>query len=424
MKRIFFGAIVLALAASSAQAQTPSWTEVESGTGNRLKDIVFLDGDHGFTVGHDATILRTFDGGRVWSAVANPAAMRGSDLHGVFFLDSNIGFVAGDNATLLRTDDGGSSWSFLSFPDISAASQLRTAFFLDTDIGFVIGWDKSAGGVIMHTTDGGRSWSVFRPMTSSMQAATNVVFNMTFVDDQTGFAVGEKRTILRTTNGGQTWSWTHAFLPSSVLFFDVFFSDAQTGFVVGGSPGGPGYILRTTNGGDSWSVVHQTNTEMRSVVFPDISEGFVAGDEGIFRTTDGGTTWNEHLSSPTPLHSVYFKEGQTGFAVGVGGTMYQLIRVGTASGEQETPSTARLYQNYPNPFNSSTSISYRISQTSEVTLTIFDILGRAVSKFASGPKPPGTYEWSFDSASVPSGMYMYRLQAGDVAETKMMMVAK
>jgi N-acetylneuraminic acid mutarotase len=90
----------------------------------------------------------------------------------------------------------------------------------------------------------------------------------------------------------------------------------------------------------------------------------------------------------------------------------------------ELPVEVVLEQNYPNPFNPMTTISYTLPRFSEVTLTIHDTLGRQVSVLASGVQPAGSHEVSFDATGLPSGVYLYRLQAGEYAMAKRMMVVK
>ncbi len=88
------------------------------------------------------------------------------------------------------------------------------------------------------------------------------------------------------------------------------------------------------------------------------------------------------------------------------------------------PSTFSLSQNYPNPFNPTTTITYDLPRLSEATLTVYDVLGRQVSLLASGTQPADTYELTFDATELPSGIYFYRLQAGDYVETKRMVVLR
>ena len=83
-----------------------------------------------------------------------------------------------------------------------------------------------------------------------------------------------------------------------------------------------------------------------------------------------------------------------------------------------------LYQNYPNPFNASTTISYSLSESSEVTIEIYDILGRKVETILESKNQAGEHQIIWDAENQPSGVYLYRIQAGDYAETKKMVLLK
>ncbi|MEK6755709.1 MAG: T9SS type A sorting domain-containing protein, partial [Bacteroidota bacterium] len=77
----------------------------------------------------------------------------------------------------------------------------------------------------------------------------------------------------------------------------------------------------------------------------------------------------------------------------------------------ESPREFLLEQNYPNPFNPTTAISFQLSANSYVTLSVFDVLGREVAVLVNGEKPGGVYRITWDASSLPSGIYVYRLQA-------------
>ena len=98
--------------------------------------------------------------------------------------------------------------------------------------------------------------------------------------------------------------------------------------------------------------------------------------------------------------------------------------------EDETlPSQFQLSQNYPNPFNPNTKIKYSIPQSSNVVIKVFDILGYEIESLINEQKPPGEYEVEFNSTglnhqSLPSGIYFYRIQAGNYVETKKMVLLR
>jgi len=83
-----------------------------------------------------------------------------------------------------------------------------------------------------------------------------------------------------------------------------------------------------------------------------------------------------------------------------------------------------LRQNYPNPFNPSTSIQYSIPHSSQVRIQVYDVLGNEVELLVNEYKPVGIYQVEFNASVLPSGVYMYQLQAGNFVETKKMVLMK
>jgi hypothetical protein len=88
------------------------------------------------------------------------------------------------------------------------------------------------------------------------------------------------------------------------------------------------------------------------------------------------------------------------------------------------PDKFKLEQNYPNPFNPSTTIKYSIPKENFVTIKIYNLLGEEVVTLVNEDKTIGNYEIEFNAASLPSGIYFYRIQAGDYFETKKMILLK
>ena len=90
----------------------------------------------------------------------------------------------------------------------------------------------------------------------------------------------------------------------------------------------------------------------------------------------------------------------------------------------EIPNRFALAQNYPNPFNALTVIRYSLPEPSDVIIEIFDILGRRVETLVQGEQQAGYHQIAWDASDHSSGMYFYRIQAGDYADTKKMVLLK
>ncbi|MCU0343651.1 MAG: T9SS type A sorting domain-containing protein [Ignavibacterium sp.] len=149
-------------------------------------------------------------------------------------------------------------------------------------------------------------------------------------------------------------------------------------------------------------------------------------DESIWRIIGfdagkGTTTENQYYSfvddiSDLLQNKVYYRLKQIDFN---GNYRYsnviEVVRI---------PTEYNLAQNYPNPFNPSTIIKYSLSNQELVTLKIFDVLGKEVATLVSELKPAGDYEVNFNADQLVSGVYYYKLNAGDFVSTKKMILIK
>ncbi len=103
-------------------------------------------------------------------------------------------------------------------------------------------------------------------------------------------------------------------------------------------------------------------------------------------------------------------------------------RVITAVEEHQNPSVLptdyTLNQNYPNPFNPTTNINYTVVSTAHVRLTVYNLLGQKVATLVDGVRPAGSYTLSWDASNLASGIYIYRLDAGEKIQSRKMMLVR
>jgi hypothetical protein len=114
-----------------------------------------------------------------------------------------------------------------------------------------------------------------------------------------------------------------------------------------------------------------------------------------------------------------------------GGKRYVVVQkwfVPGVTGVEHKPNTNsenyELYQNYPNPFNPTTTIRFTIPHRSNVTLKVYDMLGKEIATLVDEEKNPGSYEVKFDASNLPSGVYFYKIKAGEFTQTKKMILMK
>ena len=138
-------------------------------------------------------------------------------------------------------------------------------------------------------------------------------------------------------------------------------------------------------------------------ILDSISFGVQKTDTSYGRFPNGSTVW--FYINPTP--------GNTNLLTSL-------------DNESVAPSEFKLEQNYPNPFNPSTRIQYQVSNSSHVSLKVYDVLGNEIAILVDEYKPTGIYEVEFPNvktsftSSLPSGIYFYQLKVGDFVQTKKM----
>jgi hypothetical protein len=165
-------------------------------------------------------------------------------------------------------------------------------------------------------------------------------------------------------------------------------------------------------GGNLLVEICYNNTEYthNSTVNSTSAPGAFWGRYGDLSTGDGclTTSWTQTTAPP-----------------GRANTRMVFIPVtGITGNENGIPKAFDLKQNYPNPFNPVTKISFAIPKQSMTTLKIFDVLGREVSTLVNGNVEAGYYVYDFDASSLSSGVYFYKMTAGNFEKTMKMIVMK
>jgi beta-glucanase (GH16 family) len=127
-----------------------------------------------------------------------------------------------------------------------------------------------------------------------------------------------------------------------------------------------------------------------------------------------GGTWPGYPDATTPFPDTMFVDYIR---------VYQLS-TGVNGGRDKTPMEFGLEQNYPNPFNPSSQIEFRIPESAYVSMKVLNTLGNEVSVLVSERKPAGSYSVRFDGSNLASGVYFYRLQAGDFVQTRKLLLLK
>ncbi|MCC6866979.1 MAG: T9SS type A sorting domain-containing protein [Ignavibacteria bacterium] len=146
---------------------------------------------------------------------------------------------------------------------------------------------------------------------------TVTLYNIDFVDANTGWIVGTASKILKTTNGGINWITQIPAIPLNRELNDIQMFDANTGYIAGWT----NTFLKTTDGGLNWTNTNVPQGQYNALSFLNEQTGWLCTFQGVIRrTTDGGSNWDSlSTGSGGPLRDIQFLNFQTGWVVGDGG---------------------------------------------------------------------------------------------------------
>lgn len=153
-----------------------------------------------------------------------------------------------------------------------------------------------------------------------------------------------------------------------------------------------------------------------------ITDGILPGEEMHFRVWKKGIR-TAYLQTEAEMAIVFPAHGNTNYTAN---DIYRLdeliadivVNVSTMNNSRESPGSFILLQNYPNPFNPQTTVGYTVAEESVVRISIYNLLGQKIDEIVNNNHRPGKYEIVFRANGIPSGVYLYRLEAGDFTVTK------
>lgn len=409
MRFLLYIFVLLMASTRISFAQPVNWTAQQSPTLQNLYGIAFIDSSTWVAVGSDGIIIRSTDGGTAWDLISSPV---NDQLRAVAFLGS-IGLAVGISGRVLRSTDSGLSWIEETRPTTKNLYSVSMSSFMAVITG--------EEGTILVSYDTGLTWTPHTAGTAS------ILFGVS-VNDSTAVGVGGQGAIVMSVDGGVGWGLT--ILGQNIFFYSTSFPISSTGWAVGSSLANGNVIIQSTDYGFVWSAQQAPTIEqLFGVSFPSLTSGYAVGTNGtIIYTTNGGHAWLSSVSGTLQtLSAVSFVDSVRGIAVGDGGTILKSSANGTVKVVEEKspgPANFSLEQNYPNPFNPTTQIKYSIPADGFVSLKVFNLIGQEIAEPVSGFAKAGEHQISFDASTLPSGVYLYRLETNNKARVKKMMVVK
>ena len=337
-------------------------------------------------------ILATTDNGSTWTTTAGFPYVTGL---AVDITNDNVCYACFSGTTGLhveKTANGGTTWGNVTgnFPNIPVLCiALRTAsprtIFLGTDLG------------VYKSTDDGSTWVSF-----NNAMPTVAVFDLKYKEGT--------QLLLAATHGRGCWTFDYGgFLPIELASFTA------------ASGAGPGVHI-------AWKTLSEVNNYGFEVQrSAGVTDGFSTLPGGFVR--GHGTTLapqSYQFDDPSAGAGIWYYRLKQ---IDLNGTSHYIepVRVEAAPGvvaAGSAPPEFALLQNHPNPFNPSTTIRFDLAADRDVSLRVYNSLGQVVSELVNGHRPAGRYSIAWDASGFASGVYFYRLEAGNFVQTKKLIVLR
>jgi len=397
-------------------------------------------------------LMKTTDNGKTWHQPEFDTEFQQLVIYDMTFKpnDKQIGYC-GAKFGLYKTIDGGETWNlYTNQLDLvyEIAYHPLNSFVVFASGGHTI---PPSFGKLYKSDDSGENWEMV--LETMQDGVISFVFhhsdpNIIYAQ----FGAGIRKSI----DGGQTWVEKNEGLLGNGYTFDgvlsLEMSKSNPNILYCSQDSQQGGLFVSRNAGENWEQIDSVLFEYTDYVRPSsilldetnndrIYVGLLDGGQpqtstfhngGLFLTEDAGKHWrkiydgqvNVVKSDNSTPKNIYF-----GTKFGIM-TIVDTFQVTDVEENITTISTEfKLYQNYPNPFNPSTTISYSIpgnvkSETANVKLDVYDILGNKVATLVNKLQTEGNYKIKFDASNFASGIYLYKLNYGSFMQTKKMLLIK
>lgn len=409
--------------------------------GPGMNDILQFDfGDSSseiiYAASRDSGVYKTTNGGSNWVNANNGINHTFIRAIGVHPQKRNIILAGSFYSGLYRSSNAGLNWDYVS--DVNDTTILAITF--DRRSGDTVFVGTATRGVF-RSIDAGITWEHLSSDTIQIDALeitidpqnSNVIYLMNTVDDR----------VYKSTDLGNTWQLFFEGNKILSLSVDPFNSNTIYMGAVGENPIGDS-LYKSIDGGENWEkiIVNDTTHIIDDVLidYTDPSKIYIATvTGGVLRSSDAGLHWSELNDGLTSLVVLRLKFHEMTTATIFGATNgAAIVKIENLTGLNNNElnfisNGIYLTQNYPNPFNPTTTIRYDIPEQSFVTIKIYDILGKEIATLVNEEKPAGSYEVEFNTGGhsgfsgireLTSGIYFYKLQAGNFIETKKMVLIK
>jgi photosystem II stability/assembly factor-like uncharacterized protein len=339
-----------------------NWTLQFSAPGEYMRSVEFATPQLGFCGTLDSTLYRTADGGLTWTNVANAISPKPRGICGLSAPSSTVVYGCGiflGPAYVIKSTDGGISWTYT---DMSAyANSLVDIYFTSPDSGFATGTanPSSDGGIVLHTTDGGLTWSVKHKT----------------------YTGGDRIWKIQSPDGMHYFGSVEAYIAGNVR------------------------MIKSNDRGMNWTdeTVSNTAQNIQAIGFIDTLRGWTGGQPSLLETVDGGNTWHPISVSLGGAYNRFFRVNDS-TAYLSGKVVYKYIPEAITATKKDTEENIEFHglKVSPNPAHHSIQVEVELRSHTNISLQLFSSEGKELRSIVNSVMNKGSYTFNISLETIPA----------------------
>jgi photosystem II stability/assembly factor-like uncharacterized protein len=383
------------------------WLVCSGGMSLRLSYIQVSDEGIGLILG-DEYVLHSDNFGMTWAwqkeqAMYSPIAAS--------FLGPDTGWILTGSHNTAMTLDGGYTWTSGKDQPVSKNLSFNDLAFSDFTNGFKVGVAEDEFGdrhPIVHRTTDGDFWDVF-----AIPQATGELNRILFLNNETGFILGDNGQILKTEDGGDNWYGVN--YQQNLYLNDVCFIGGQIAYACGEIRFSPEVgILKSTDAGESWTMIYSSDEvgSAGAIAFTDSLIGYVIAGSDLIKTSDGGISWQvEVLHCDNGLKDICLIDNENVLLVGDNQTILKKGNMADVPGSLAQNNGIKMKIS-PNPSERNPSLHYFLNDKGFVEIWLYDLHGKKIRHLLSENQQQGEKVLPVNTTGLPDGIYLIQLRCG------------
>ncbi|MFA5803401.1 MAG: M6 family metalloprotease domain-containing protein [Melioribacteraceae bacterium] len=409
-----------------------TWTVQQlSGNSSALWSMSFKDLNNGIIVGEGGMVFKTTDGGATWISINSGHT---NTQYGVNYESNGVVVSVGQDGTIYKSGDDGATWTKQQSGTTNSLYGINTlgnssTLFSVGDWGTILKYSSNTSVIALPTKP-----VLVSPTTNQVDQPKDITFKWNKVKDaEKNFVQLSKDQTFTIIGKNDSTATDTTKTITNLSEGQKYYWRVQAKNIVGISPWSDTWNFTTQITSPSNLTLQRTGLKEITLKWNDNSnneDGYIIERKQTpqpnysffdsLKTTTITYLDNKVEQGPTYYYRVraYTKYAQSDYS-----NEASLVMVGIEK-DNKIPTEYLLFQNYPNPFNPTTKMKFGLPERTNAKLTVYDILGRAISTLVDGELEAGYHEVNFDASNLPSGVYFYQLTTPNYNSTKKLLLIK